>query len=111
MKNSDGYIFVEMLAAFFVFSFICFSILPIYQKIIADKDDVKIRMEAIHLLYEQLQAYMEGEIEAVDETITKNGETYHMKWEAEPVFAMIRGCIHYKNHGEKNVSVCDSTKR
>ncbi|PLT34726.1 competence type IV pilus minor pilin ComGE [Bacillus sp. V5-8f] len=111
MRNSNGYIYIELLAAFFIFCFITFSILPIYEKIMVDRADVRIRMEAFHLLYEKLQAYMEREIEAVDKTISVNGRAYQLTWEPNSDFPMMRGCIYYKNFGGKNVSVCDFTKR
>lgn len=103
---------MEMLAAFFVLSFISLSILPIFEKVMADRKDAVHRMEAHHLLYERLQAYMEGESEAVDETIIVYGKTYKMTWMPETDFiGMIKGCIQYENFGEKNESICDAAKR
>lgn len=112
MRNSDGYIYVEMLAAFFVCFFISLSILPIFEKVMADRKDSMYRMEAYHLLYERLQAYMEGESEAVDGTIIVNGKTYKMTWMSETAFiGMVQGCIEYEKVGKKRESVCDAAKR
>jgi hypothetical protein len=112
LRKSYGYIYVEMLAAFFICCFISLSILPIFEHVVAERHNAIERMKAYHLLYEKLQAYMEGENGAVDETFNANGRTYKLTWKPEETFyGMLRGCIEYENYGRENESICDAAKR
>ncbi|MDQ0218334.1 hypothetical protein ELQ35_12425 [Peribacillus cavernae] len=112
MKNSRGYIYVEMLAAFFICCFVALSILPILETVMIERHNAIQRMGAYHLLYEKLQAYMEGESEPVDETFMVNDQTYRLTWKPEEGFSgMTRGCIEYKNYGQRDEIICDAAKK
>ncbi|CAH0345720.1 competence type IV pilus minor pilin ComGE [Bacillus sp. CECT 9360] len=115
MRNSRGYIYLEMLAAFSVCCFIALSVLPILELVVTERNNAMQRMKAHHLLYEKLQAYMEGESEAVDETFVVNDMTYKMTWEpflpSSDFSGMMRGCIEYENYGERDEMICDAAKR
>lgn len=112
MRNSSGYIYLEMLAAFSVCCFIALSVLPILEHVAAERNNAVQRMKAYHLLYEKLQDYMGGESEAVNQAFVVNEMSYKMTWEPASDFSgMMRGCIEYKNYGERAEMICDAAKR
>lgn len=108
MKNSNGYIYVELLAAFFVLTFLIATILPILQEIEIDRKNNKIRSEAVHLLYEKLNGIGFEENVVVEVGITLY--TIHFANSSE-FPSMIEGCINYKNMEGFDENICDLTKR
>ncbi|WP_409301654.1 hypothetical protein [Peribacillus sp. SCS-155] len=112
MKRSEGYIYFELLASFFVCCFIAFSILPIFIKMETDRQNVRLRMEAKHLLYLELEGYMRQEFIFDQKTITKNSREYQMVWRsADPSIKFMEGCVRYRNAVDKEVEVCDYVTR
>ena len=112
MKRSDGYIFLDMMAAFSVCAFIAFTLFPIITQIILDRQNNWLRTEAHYILYEKLNAYLEGELDAEQMEITERNHQYSLTWRVHEDFPMmIEGCIQYENTFKKTERVCDATKR
>ncbi|OIK13762.1 hypothetical protein BIV59_04700 [Bacillus sp. MUM 13] len=111
MKNSSGYIYLEMLASFFLCVFLAVSILPIMSKIRHDRSDLFMKTEAYHLLYEQLDAYMDGEGQASG-SLKSRGHSYILTWRESSVSqGMMEGCITYKKANGREETFCDAAKR
>jgi hypothetical protein len=108
LRNSNGYIYVELLVAFFVLTFLIATIFPMLQEIEIDRKNNKIRSEAVHLLYEQLNGVTFEENVVVEVGIT----LYTIHFANSTEFpSMIEGCINYKIMEGSDENICDLTKR
>ena len=112
MKRSDGYIYLDMMAALSVCLFIALTLFPIITQIKLDRQNIWLRTEANYILYEKLTAYLEGEIDAEPMEITQKNYKYTLTWRVNNDFPeMMEGCIQYENAFKKTEMVCDATKR
>ena len=112
LKRSDGYIYLDMLAALSICLFIALTLFPIINQIKLDRHNILLRTEAHHILYEKLTAYLKGEIDANSMEMMERNHQYTLTWRANHGFPeMIEGCIHYENAFEETEKICDSTKR
>lgn len=112
MKRSDGYIYLDMMAALSVCIFIVSTLFPIITQIKMDRQNIWLRTEAHYILYEKLTAYLEGEIEADTMEVMQSNHQYTVTWKVHhDVPEMVEGCIQYENAFKKTEMVCDATKR
>lgn len=112
MKRSDGYIYLDMMAALSVCLFIALTLFPIIYQVKLDRHNIMLRTEAYHILYEKLNAYLKGDISANSMEMSERNHQYKLTWRANNDFPeMIEGCIQYENAFKKTEQICDSTKR
>ncbi len=112
MKRSDGYIYLDMIAALSVCLFIALTLFPIITEMKLDRHNNWLRTEAHHILYEKLTAYLEGDMNADPMEIRQRNHQYTLTWKVHNDFPdMMEGCIQYENAFEKPERVCDATKR
>lgn len=112
MKRSEGYIYLDMMAALSVCLFIALTLFPIITQIKLNRENIWLRTEANYILYEKLTAYLEGELEAEQMEIMQKNHQYKLTWRVNNDFPeMMEGCIQYENAFRKTEMVCDATKR
>ncbi|MGE7601242.1 hypothetical protein ACQKL5_01940 [Peribacillus sp. NPDC097675] len=112
MRNSKGYVYLEMIASVSICVFLVVSILPILVESMSNRKNVVLRADAHYLLYERLSAYMDGEIGAVKEDITYQERLYELTWSAQKGGSdMVEGCVRYENAAEEYESICDVAKK
>lgn len=112
MRNSKGYVYLEMIASVSICLFLVVSILPILEQSMSNRKNIVLRADAHYLLYERLSAYMDGEVRAVKEEIMYQERLYELTWNAQKGFPdMVEGCVRYENAAEKYESICDVAKR
>ncbi|MFD6439299.1 hypothetical protein ACFWDG_05700 [Peribacillus sp. NPDC060186] len=112
MRNSRGYVYLEMITAFSICIFLVISILPIIEEIMTNRKNVVLRTEAHYLLYERLNAFMDGEVNAVDQEIQYQKRLYEITWKDLRDFpGLIEGCVRYENAVGKSESICDAAKK
>ena len=112
MRNSNGYVYLEMMASFSICVFVVISMLPILEDMMSNRKNVVLRADAHHLLYERLSAYMDGEIQAIPEEITYQERLYELTWNVQKEFPdMVEGCVRYENARGKYESICDVAKK
>ncbi|MED3690563.1 hypothetical protein P4534_17460 [Peribacillus butanolivorans] len=112
MRNSRGYVYLEMIAAFSICIVLVISILPILEEIMTNRKNAVLRTEAHYLLYERLTAFMDGEVNAVDQEIHYQKRLYELTWKEQKDFpGLIEGCVRYENEVGKSESICDAAKK
>ena len=112
MKKSDGYIYLDILAALSVCLFIALTLFPIIDEIKLDRQNILLRTEAHYVLYEKLTAFLDGEMDAIPMEIVQRNHKYTLTWKVHKDFPeMMEGCIQYENAFRKTESICDATKR
>ncbi len=112
LKKSDGYIYLDMMAALSVCLFIALTLFPMIHQLKLDRQNIVLRIEAQYVLYEKLTAFLDGEIEAIPMEIMQNKQQYTLTWRVHEEFPeMMEGCIQYENAFGKTEMVCDATKR
>ncbi|PLS15257.1 hypothetical protein CVD28_23295 [Bacillus sp. M6-12] len=110
MRRSEGYIYVEMLAGFFVCCFIGFSLLPMFTAINSARKNAELDTKAAHLLYKQLEAYMEGE--TLPLTNELDSGTFDITWSMPSDYpGFMEGCLKYESFEGKSRTICDLAKR
>lgn len=112
MRKSDGYIYLDIIAALSVCIFIALTLLPIIDEIKLDRKNILLKTEAHYVLYEKLTAYLDGEMEAIPMEIIQHNHKYILTWRAHKDYpGMMEGCIQYENAFRKTEMVCDASKR
>lgn len=112
MRNSKGFIYLEMMASFSICVFLVISILPILEDLMSNRKNVVLRADAHYLLYERLSAFMDDEIQAVNEEITYQERLYELTWNVQKDFPdMVEGCVRYENATGNYQAICDAAKR
>ncbi|CAH0176671.1 hypothetical protein SRABI96_01326 [Peribacillus sp. Bi96] len=112
MRNCKGYVYLELIAAFSVCIFLILSILPILEELMIHRENVVIRTEAHHLLYERLTAFVDGEIQALEQEIIIQKRSYVLIWKDNGELpGMIEGCVRYEDASGKSESICDAAKK
>ncbi|MGX2960448.1 hypothetical protein JNUCC23_14430 [Peribacillus sp. JNUCC 23] len=106
MRNSNGYIFLETMIAFVICLFIVSTILPIVHEVKIDRANIKIRSVALHLLYETLAAYLDGDGRLSPEL----SDEYRFTWTIEDESTKVMGCIEYENAEGSYETVCDAVE-
>lgn len=112
LRNCKGFMYAELLSACFIISFVIFSVLPLFKDIQALRKETLTRIDAHHLLYDKLAAYMEGEIEGVESSLFYGGQEYVLFWKEKPGYAgIMEGCIRYEKMDKEIIVFCDDAKR
>jgi hypothetical protein len=112
LRNSKGYVYLEMIAAFSICIFLILSIMPILEDLMTSRKNIILRANAHYLLYERLSSFMDGEIQAVEQEIEYQQRVYELTWKPQKDFlGMIEGCVQYENASEKQVTFCDAAKK
>ncbi|WP_057911748.1 hypothetical protein [Peribacillus muralis] len=112
MKNCKGYVYLELIAAFSVCIFLILTILPILEKVMTDRQNIIMRTEAHHLLYERLTAFMEGEIQGAEREFIIQKRSYRMIWKDDvDSSGKIEGCVRYEDVSGKSESICDTATK
>lgn len=102
---------VEMLAAYSILLLIILTFIPLMMEGKAAKDYVIQRAEAQYLLYEQLTAYMDGQISPLPQELERNNQRYELIWKEDPRhLGLLEGCISYENNKGQQEFVCDFVK-
>ncbi|RFU66779.1 hypothetical protein D0469_16810 [Peribacillus saganii] len=110
MKRSEGYIYVEMLAAFFVCCFIAFSLLPMFNNISSARKNAELDTEAAHLLYEQLESYMA--IQTAPALSNYNNRSFDITWNMPAAYpGFVEGCLKYESYEGESKTICDLAKK
>ncbi|PJN89888.1 hypothetical protein [Bacillus sp. mrc49] len=108
MKNCKGYVYLELMAAFSVCAFLVLSILPILENVMTDRKNMIMKTEAHHLLYERLTAFMDGEVQGMEQEFIIQKKSYRMIWKDDgDSSGTIEGCVRYENASGKDESICD----
>lgn len=111
MKNSKGYIVLEVLASFSLCCFLAVSALPMLQQLNTDRQDAVLRSKAAHMLYEKLSASMTARTVPADSKGEILGRPYEIRWKTSGTYpGMTEGCIEYENYRKNKQAVCDFFK-
>jgi hypothetical protein len=112
LKRCEGYIYFELLASFFICSFMAVSIFPIYMKIEQDRQNIKLKVDASHVLYGVLESYMDDGILPIDTVFSYNKRDFQITWGHEnQITKMIEGCVKYQNAEKTYETICDTVRR
>lgn len=111
MKNSKGYIVLEVLASFSLCCFLAVTAVPMLQQLSADRQDAVLRSRAAHMLYETMAAAMTERTVPSDSRGEIQGQAYMIRWKtSETNPEMTEGCIEYENYRKRKQAVCDYFK-
>ncbi|MGE7879599.1 hypothetical protein [Peribacillus muralis] len=112
MRNCKGYVYLELIAAFSVCIFLVLSILPILEKVMTDRKNMIMRTEAHHLLYERLTAFMDGEIQGMEQEFIIQKRMYRIIWkDGGDSMGTIEGCVRYEDASGRSETICDTATK
>lgn len=86
------------------------SFIPLYIHINKQALQTEQEMEAIHLLYDTINVFLQ-EGSRQDQEISRGGKQYTILWSNEDTFNSSRVCIQYEDVFEKNVEKCETVER
>ncbi|MEC2111124.1 competence type IV pilus minor pilin ComGE [Bacillus stercoris] len=98
--GSKGFSTIETMSALSLWLFVLLTVVPLWDKLIADEDMAESREIGYQMMNESISKYVMTGEGAASKTMTKNNHTYAMTWEEEGEYQNV--CISAAAYKEKS---------